>query len=104
MPPIDLNYQQLLDAAPDGIIVCDETSKILLVNKQVEHMFGYTRDELIGSTIEKLVPMSARARHGKHVSAYASAPRLRPMGSGLELHGQRKDGTELPVEISLSPV
>ncbi len=102
--PIDLNYQQLLDAAPDGIIVCDETSKILLVNKQVEHMFGYTREELIGSTIEKLVPISARARHGKHVSAYASAPRLRPMGSGLELHGQRKDGTELPVEISLSPV
>ena len=101
---IDLNYQQLLDAAPDGIIVCDHAGKILLVNKQVEHMFGYTRDELIGSTIEKLVPESARARHGKHVSSFASTPRLRPMGSGLELHGPRKDGSELPVEISLSPV
>jgi PAS domain S-box-containing protein len=101
---IDLPYQQLIDAAPDGIIVCDQAGKILLVNKQIEAMFGYSRDELIGSTIDMLVPDSARARHHQHVSSYASSPRLRPMGSGLELHGRRKDGAEVPVEISLSPM
>jgi PAS domain S-box-containing protein len=101
---IDLPYQQLIDAAPDGIVVCDATGTILLVNKQIEHMFGYTRDELLGAKIDVLVPDSARARHHQHVASFAAAPRLRPMGSGLELHGRRKDGREIPVEISLSPM
>jgi len=101
---IDLPYQQLIDAAPDGIIVCDQTGTILLVNKQIEHMFGYERDELLGAKIDMLVPDTARARHHRHVSGYASAPRLRPMGSGLELHGRHKAGYEVPVEISLSPM
>jgi PAS domain S-box-containing protein len=100
---IDLPYQHLLDAAPDGIIVCDHASTILLVNKQVEHMFGYTREELLGEKIDKLVPDAARARHQQHVNSFVSSPRLRPMGSGLELHGRHKDGREVPVEISLSP-
>ena len=99
-----LPYAQLVDAAPDGILVSDERGKIVLVNAEAARMFGYAKDELIGQPIEILVPQAARARHPEHVARFRGAPRLRPMGSGLELHGQRKDGSEFPVEISLSPI
>ena len=100
----DLPFRQLVDAAPDGMIVCDQAGTILLVNSEVERMFGYARDELLGARIEKLIPERLRKRHEGHVSGFTGAPRLRPMGSGLDLHGRRKDGTEFPVEISLSPI
>ncbi|HET7504147.1 MAG TPA: PAS domain S-box protein, partial [Kofleriaceae bacterium] len=100
----DLPFRELVDAAPDGVIVCDHVGRIVLVNAEAERMFGYARDELLGQRIDMLVPDRARAQHGSHVSSYTSAPRLRPMGIGMELTGRRKDGSEMPVEISLSPI
>jgi PAS domain S-box-containing protein len=99
-----LPFHKLVDAAPDGMIVCDAHGKILLVNAQAERMFGYGRHEMIGHAIEMLIPERARPRHHQHVAAFTSSPRLRPMGSGLDLSGRRKDGTEFPVEISLAPI
>ena len=105
--PIDpetLPFRQLVDAAPDGIVVVDQGGAIVLVNAEAERMFGYERDELVGQPVHLLVPERLRARHPEHVKSYHAAPRLRPMGSGLELYGHRRDGTEFPVEISLSPI
>ena len=102
--PSKLPFAELVDAAPDGIVVVDERGAIVLVNAEAERMFGHARDELVGQPIEVLVPDHLRARHPQHVAGFHAAPRLRPMGSGLELHGQRKDGSEVPVEISLSPI
>ncbi|HEU4615738.1 MAG TPA: PAS domain S-box protein [Kofleriaceae bacterium] len=100
----DLPFRQLVDAAPDGMIVCDQTGTIMLVNEEAERMFGYARDELLGKRIEVLIPDRLRGRHEGHVHGFTGAPRLRPMGSGLDLQGRRKDGSEFPVEISLSPI
>jgi PAS domain S-box-containing protein len=105
--PIDSNelpFRELVDAAPDGVVVCDHRGKIVLVNSEAERMFGYARDELLGLQIDVLVPDRVRKHHGAHVHGYTSAPRLRPMGSGMELTGRTKDGGELPVEISLAPI
>ena len=99
-----LPFRDLIDAAPDGVIVCDQAGLIVLVNAETERMFGYSRDELIGQRIDVLVPDRARAQHSQHVSSYTGSPRLRPMGIGMELTGRHKDGSELPVEISLSPI
>jgi PAS domain S-box-containing protein len=99
-----LDFRELVDAAPDGIVVCDRDGTIVIVNVQAEQMFGYAREELIGEPIEALIPERLRARHPQHVSAYTASPRTRSMGSGLELSGRRRDGTEFPVEISLSPI
>ncbi|MGZ4400454.1 MAG: PAS domain-containing sensor histidine kinase, partial [Gaiellaceae bacterium] len=92
----------LIDAAPDGIIVCDQNSTIMLVNKQVEHMFGYSRDELLGERVEMLLPRPVRDTHAGHRVGYFAHTRERPMGLGLDLTGRKKDGTEFPVDISLS--
>jgi PAS domain S-box-containing protein len=100
----DLPFRQLVEAAPDGMVVCDKQGKIVLVNGEAERMFGYAREELLGQRIELLVPERMRDRHEKHVDGFTHKPKLRPMGSGLELSGRRKDGSEFPVEISLSPV
>ncbi len=96
--------RELFEAAPDGILVVDPHGTILRVNQQTERMFGYGRDELIGSAIEMLIPGRFRSQHPHHVAGYVSSPRSRPMGSGLELSGLRHDGTEFPIEISLSPI
>ena len=104
MSQVELPFRELVEAAPDGMIVCDHTGAILLVNAEASRMFGYTREELIGNRIDMLVPSAVRGHHGSHVASFTTAPRLRPMGSGLDLHGARKDGTEFPVEISLSPI
>jgi PAS domain S-box-containing protein len=96
-------FRALLDAAPDGIVVCDDRGILVLVNSAAERMFGYDHDELLGASLEALIPEHARPRHEHHRAAYNAGPRLRPMGTDLELHGRRKDGSELPVEISLSP-
>jgi PAS domain S-box-containing protein len=106
MPPdsFDLPFRDLVDAAPDGVIVCDQEGRIVLVNLEAERMFGYERHELSGQKVDVLVPDRVRPQHGHHVAGYTGAPRLRPMGIGMELTGRRKDGTEIPVEISLSPI
>ena len=86
------------------MVIVDRPGRILLVNSQTEKTFGYTREELLNQPVEILIPEKFRDGHSQHRSAYNSAPHARPMGSGLELLGRRKDGTTFPVEISLSPL
>ncbi|UIX35624.1 MEKHLA domain-containing protein [Streptomyces sp. GQFP] len=97
-------FRALLEAAPDAMVIVDDTGIIRLVNAQTEVLFGYRRDELLGRPVELLVPGRFQANHGRHRDGYAATRQVRPMGAGLELHGLRKDGTEFPVEISLSPL
>jgi PAS domain S-box-containing protein len=97
-------FRELLDAAPDAILEIDGDGRIVLLNEVGEKMFGYSRAELFGQVVEILIPSDLRWRHEGHRSAYAAHPSTRPMGSGLDLYAQRKDGTRFPVEISLSPV
>jgi PAS domain S-box-containing protein len=96
--------RDLLDAAPDGIVVVDGEGCVVFVNIEAQRMFGYERDQMIGSRVEQLLPERFRALHGRHREAYASGPRLRPMGAGLDLVARRSNGVEFPVEISLSPL
>ena len=97
-------YRELLEAAPDAIIEVDAEGLILTLNAVTEKLFGYTRGELLGQCVDILVPDAMRGRHAGHRANYREHPVTRPMGSGLELHGRRKDGTTFPVEISLSSV
>jgi PAS domain S-box-containing protein len=97
-------YRTLFEAAPDGIVLVDDDASILDVNPRALEMFGYERDELAGKPIEILVPPALRHAHVTQREEYMEAPRPRPMGIGLELRGRRKDGSEFPVEISLSPM
>jgi PAS domain S-box-containing protein len=103
IPDWNVPFRALIDAAPDGLVVCDQNGTLVLVNAEAERMFGYAHDELPGRPLETLIPEHVRPRHLHHLASYTAAPRLRPMGSGLDLRGRRKDGSEFPVEISLSP-
>jgi len=102
--PADHERWKLLESAPDAVVIVDRTGQISFVNSHAERMFGYAPDELLGETIEVLVPEAARPAHVGQRSGFSKAPREREMGSGIELRGQRKDGSTFPVEISLSPL
>jgi PAS domain S-box-containing protein len=100
----EATFRALLEAAPDAMVVVNDQGRITLVNSQAERMFGYVRDDLIGQSVDLLVPEQFRGRHPEHRQRYTADPRPRPMGASLELRGCRRDGSEFPVEISLSPV
>jgi PAS domain S-box-containing protein len=102
-PVADSRYRKLLEAAPDGIVEVDASGRILLVNSQAEKMFGYSREELVGQSVEVLIPDRFRSRHPAHRERYRSQPVMRPMGSVPDLRAVRADGTEFAVDINLSP-
>ena len=97
-------FRGLLEAAPDAMVIVDDQGRIVLVNAQVEERFGYRRAELIGQSVEMLVPDRFAGMHVRFRSGYVAGPRTRPMGLAGDLFARRKDGTEFPVEISLAPL
>lgn len=97
-------FHIVVEASPNAFVMVDQAGKIVLVNAQAESMFGYNRDELIGLSVEALIPMRFRDHHVVYRRDYVDAPSARPMGVGRDLYGRRKDGSEFPVEVGLSPV
>lgn len=100
----DAYTRTLLESLPDALVILGPDGRISAVNTQTQKLFGYAREQLVGQKVEILLPERLRSRHEHHRADYWSDPRVRPMGAGLELFGRRQDGSEFPVEISLSPV
>ena len=94
----------IVELAPDAIFVVDRTGRFVLANRRAEEMFGYDRETLLHSSVEALMPARFETEHRVHRNVYEASPTTRPMGRALDLRGRRADGTEFPVEISLSPV
>jgi len=101
---VEEKFQLAVESAPNAMIMANHEGRIILVNKQTERLFGYTRGELLGQSIDLLVPQRYRQRHGEHRGTFLSQPTVRPMGAGRDLYGLKKDGGEVPVEIGLNPV
>jgi PAS domain S-box-containing protein len=97
-------FERAVESAPSGIVMTDESGRIVLVNNETERLFGYRREELLGHAVELLIPSRFREEHPGHRAAYRGAPTKRSMGHGRDLFGLRKDGTEFPVEVGLNPV
>jgi PAS domain S-box-containing protein len=100
----EARLRELLEAAPDAILEVDAEGRIVLLNRVSEELFGYPRQELLGMPVETLLPQAMSQRHAAHRASYAATPSTRPMGHGLTLTARRQDGTEFPVEVSLSPI
>jgi PAS domain S-box-containing protein len=100
----EARFQAVFEGTPNGVVMVNADGKIMLVNSEVERLFGYSRNELLGQSIEKLVPERVRVGHPAHRVAYTVRPEKREMGAGRDLFGLRKDGTEVPVEIGLNPM
>ncbi|MCA9796310.1 MAG: PAS domain S-box protein [Candidatus Eremiobacteraeota bacterium] len=97
-------FRSIFESAPNGFILVDENGTLIMVNRMAEELFGYDRSELIGQSVDLLVPSELRGRHGHHRRDYAEQPRTRAMGAGMALEALRKDGSRFPVEIGLTPV
>ncbi len=104
MSAADLSPEEMLEAIPDAIVIVNTTGKILCVNSHAERMFGYARNDLVGQSIETLVPPASRQIHRKQREFFSATPKTRPMNAGLDLRALRRDGSEFSVEISLSPI
>jgi len=97
-------FRQALEAAPTGMLMIDANGRIVLINAQIERLFGYSRSELVGSFVERLVPAQSRDEHVDFRAQFFSDPQTRPVGHGRELFGLRRDGVEVPIEIGLTPI
>ncbi len=100
----ETRFRDLLESAPDAMVIVNGEGRIVLTNARAETLFGYDRKDLLGQKVEMLMPERYRGNHGVHRAGYSDSPKARSMGSGLDLHGLRQDGSEFPVEISLSPL
>jgi PAS domain S-box-containing protein len=98
------SFRELLEAAPDAMVMVDGDGRIVLVNSRTESLFRWNRSDLLGKPVEALIPQRFHQQHERHRAAYAAAPRVRSMGAALDLYGLRSDGSEFPIEVSLSPV
>ncbi len=100
----ETRFRALLESAPDAMVIVDGQGTINLINAQAERMFGYSRDELVGRSVETLMPMAYRDRHLGHRKDFSTAPTMRTIGSSMDIYGLRRDTGEFPIEISLSPI
>ncbi|HTA58750.1 MAG TPA: PAS domain S-box protein, partial [Candidatus Baltobacteraceae bacterium] len=100
----EAKFRGILESAPDAMVIADGHGRIVLINAETERLFGYGREELVGQLVDILVPDRFRGKHPQHREGYTAHPRTRTMGEGRDLWGLRKDKTEFPVEISLSPI
>ncbi len=101
---VETRLRAAVESAPSGLLMTDADGRIVLVNREVERLFGYSREELLGQPVEMLIPMRDRERHPDYRRGFRGDPRVRAMGAGRDLHGRRKDGVEVPVEVGLTPV
>jgi PAS domain S-box-containing protein len=104
LTPPSVNLGDLLEALPDAVLIVDAEGRVVYVNSQVERLSGYSAAELEGKAVEVLVPERLRFQHVRHRSQYVHSPRTRPMGANLQISMRRKDGTEFPADIALSPL